>query len=71
MDRNRIKVFERMLKDESIMEEDESLVYVMEEASINDTIKEIEEVVNLTSPHTRHVISVNSIDKYTVIDNDK
>jgi hypothetical protein len=70
-DRHQIKDFEKMLKEESIMEEDESLAYIMEEASFNDTIGEIEEVVDLSNPHTRHVISINSIDMYTIIDNYK
>jgi hypothetical protein len=43
----------------------------MEEVSFNNTIGEIEEVVDLSSPETWHVISVNSMDMYTVIDNYK
>jgi hypothetical protein len=70
-DRHQIKDFERMLREESIIEEDESLVYIMEEATFNDTIGKIEDVMDLSSPHTRHVISVNSIDMYTVINNYK
>ena len=60
-----------MLKEESLMEEDESLTHIIEEAWFNDTIGEIEKVVDLSSPHTRHLMSVNSIDMYTVIDNYK
>jgi hypothetical protein len=40
----------------------------MEEASFNDTIGEIEEVVDLSYPNDRRVISVYSINMYVVID---
>ena len=40
----------------------------MEEASFNDTIGEIEDVVDLSYLHDRRVISVNSVDMYAIID---
>jgi hypothetical protein len=56
-----------MLKEENIIEEDEFLTHNLEEASFNDTINEIEDVVDLGCPHDQSVISVNSINMYTVI----
>jgi hypothetical protein len=56
------------LREENIIEEDEFLTHTMEEASFNDTIGEIEDVVDLSCPHDQRVILVNSINMYVVID---
>ena len=57
-----------MLKEENIIEEEEFVTHIMEEASFNDTIGEIEDVVDLSYLRDERVISVNSIDMYTIID---
>jgi hypothetical protein len=44
------------------------MTHTLEEASFNDTIDEIEDVVDLSCLHDQLVISVNSINRYTVID---
>ena len=49
------------------MEGDESIKWVMEEASFNDTIGEMENVVDL-SPHSQRSIQINSINMYVAID---
>ena len=46
----------------------DSMTHTLEEVSFNDTIGEIEEVVDLSYPHHQHVISVNSVNMYTIID---
>ena len=46
-DKCRIQEFEKMLKEENIIEEEEFVTHIMEEASFNDTIGEIEEVVDM------------------------
>jgi transposase InsO family protein len=56
-----------MLREENIIEEEEFVTHVMEEASFNDTIGEIEDVVDLSYLHDQCVISVNSVDMYTTI----
>ena len=66
--KRRIQDFEKALKEESIIEEEEFITHVLEEASFNDTIGEIEEVVDLRYPHDQHAISVNSIDMYAIIE---
>jgi hypothetical protein len=67
-DKRRIQHLEKTLREENIIEEDEFLTHTMEEASFNDTIGEIEDVVDLSCPHDQRVISVNSINMYVVID---
>jgi hypothetical protein len=67
-DKGRIQHLEKMLKEENIIEEDEFLTHTLEVASFNDTIGEIKDVVDLSYPHNQHVISVNSINMYAVID---
>jgi hypothetical protein len=58
-----------MLKEESIIEEDEFLTsHTLKEASFYDTIGEIEDVVDLSFYRNQHVISVNSVNMYFVID---
>ena len=44
------------------------MTHILEEASFNDTISEIEEVVELSYPRYQRVISVNSVNMYTIID---
>ena len=63
-----IQDFEEVLKEESIIEEEEFVSYILEEASFNDTIGEIEKVVDLSYPHHQHVISINSVNMYTIMD---
>ena len=67
-DKHRIQDFEKVLKEECIIEEEEFVSHILEEASFNDTIGEIEEVVDLSYPHHQHVISVNSVNMYAIID---
>ena len=62
-DKHRIQEFEKILK-----EEEEFVTHIMEEASFNDTIGEIEEVVDLSYLHDHYVISVNSVNMYAIID---
>ena len=57
-----------MLKEEGIIAEDEFVTHVMEADSFNDTIKEVEAVVDLGCPHDQRMIAVNSIDMYAAID---
>ena len=57
-----------MLKEENIIEEEEFVTHILEEASFNDTIGEIEEVVDLSYLHEQHEISVNSVNMYAIID---
>jgi hypothetical protein len=57
-----------MLKEERIIAEDEFIMHFMEADSFNDTIKEVEAVVDLGCPHDQQMIAVNSVDMYTVID---
>ena len=57
-----------MLKEENIIEEEEFVTHIMEEASFNDTISEIKDVVDFSYLHDERVISVNSVDMYTIID---
>ena len=57
-DKRRIQDFEKVLKEENIIEEEEFVTHILEEASFNDTIGEIEEVVDLSYPHHQHVISL-------------
>ena len=45
----------------------EEIKWVMEKASFNDTIGEMEKVVDL-SPHNQQTIQINSIDMYVVIE---
>ena len=56
-DKHRIQEFEKMVKEENITE-----------ASFNDTIGEIEDVVDLSYLRDERVILVNSVDMYTIID---
>ena len=63
-----IQDFEKVLKEENIMEEEEIVTHIMEETSFNDTIGEIEDVVDLSYLHEQCMISVNSIDMYAIID---
>ena len=44
------------------------MTHILEEASFNDTIDEIEDVVDLSYPQDRRVISVNSVNMYAIID---
>jgi hypothetical protein len=57
-----------MLKEERIIVEDEFVTNVMEADSFNDSIKEVEDVVDLGCLHDLRMIAVNSIDMYAVID---
>jgi hypothetical protein len=57
-----------MLKEENIIEEDEFLTHTLEDASFNDTIGEIEEIMDLSCHYDQPVISINSINMYAVID---
>jgi hypothetical protein len=57
-----------MLKEERIIAEDEFVTHVMEGDSFNDTIKEVEDVVNLGCLHDQRMIAVNSVNMYVVID---
>ena len=57
-----------MLKEENIIEEEEFVTHIMEEASFNHTIGKIEEVVDLSYLHDHYVISVNSVNMYAIID---
>ena len=56
------------MKEENIIEEKEFVTHILEEASFNDTIGEIEEVVDLSYLHNEHVISVNTVNMYAIID---
>ena len=47
-EKSRMQSFEEALREEQIMEIDESIKWVMEEASFNDTIGEMEKVVALS-----------------------
>ena len=67
-ERSRIRRFEAMLKEERIIAEDEFVTHVMEADSFNDTIKEVEAVVDLGCLHYQRMIAVNSIDMYAAID---
>jgi hypothetical protein len=58
-----------MLKVEDIIAYDKFITYIMEETSFNDTIDEIEDVVDSSYPHNQRVITVNSINMYAAIDN--
>jgi hypothetical protein len=58
-----------MLKIEDILAVDEFVTLIMEEASFNDTISEIEAVVDSNYPYNPRVITVNSINMYAAIDN--
>jgi hypothetical protein len=57
-----------MMKEETIIVEDEFITHVMEVDSFNDTIKEVVDVVDLGCLHDQRMIAVNSIDMYAVID---
>ena len=46
-EKSRVQIFEEALIEEQIIERDESIKWVMEEASFNDTIGEMEKVVDL------------------------
>jgi hypothetical protein len=67
-DRSQIKAFEMMLKVEDTIAEDELITHVMEEASFNDTIGEIKDVLDSGYPLHHRVISVNSINMYAAFD---
>ena len=67
-ERSRIRRFETMLKEERIIADDEFVTHVMEADSFNDTIKEVEAVVDLGCLHGQRMIAVNSIDMYAAID---
>ena len=62
-----VQNFEHWLKEQGILEEEDNISWVKEEASFNDTIGEIEGIVDL-SPYEQHMIPVNSINMYTTID---
>ena len=49
-DKLRIPDFKKVQKEENIIEEEEFVTHTLEEASFNDTIGEIEEVVDLSYP---------------------
>ena len=66
-EKSRVQSFEEALREEQIIERDEGIKWVMEEASFNDTIGEMEKVVDL-SPHNQQTIQINSIDMYVAID---
>jgi hypothetical protein len=57
-----------MLKEERIIEEDKFVMHVMEAVSFNDTIEEVEAIVELGCPHDQQMIAVNFVDMYIVID---
>ena len=65
-EKRQVKNFEHWLKEQGILDEEDNISWVMEEASFNDTIGEIESIMDL-SPHEQHKIQVNSINMYTVI----
>ena len=44
-EKSQVQSFEEVLKDEQIIERDKCIKWVMEEASFNDTIDEMEKVV--------------------------
>ena len=54
-EKSRVQRFKEALREEQIMESDESIKWVMEEASFNDSIGEMEKVVDL-SPHNQQTI---------------
>jgi predicted aconitase len=54
-ERSQIRRFETMLKEERIIVEDEFFMHVMEADSFNDTIKEVEVVVDLGCPHDQQM----------------
>jgi hypothetical protein len=56
-----------MLKEKRIIVEDEFVTHVMEADSFNDTIKEVEAIVDLGCLHDQWMIAVNSIDMYVAI----
>ena len=56
-EKRQVQNFEHWLKEEGILEEEDNISWVMEEASFNDTIGEIESIVDL-SPHEQHTIQV-------------
>ena len=66
-DKHRIQDFEKVLKEENIIEEEEFVTHILEEASFNNTIGEIEEVVDLSYLHNQHLILVNSVDMCAII----
>ena len=67
-DKLQIQDFEKVLKEQNIIEEEEFVTHILEEASFNDTIGEIEEVVDLSYLHEQHEISVNFVNMYAIID---
>ena len=44
------------------------MTHILEEASFNDTIGKIEEVVDLSDLHDQHEIPVNSVNMYAILD---
>ena len=64
-DKRRTQDFKKVLKEENIIEEEEFLTHILEEASFNNTIGEIEEVVDLSYLHDQHEILVTM---YAIID---
>jgi hypothetical protein len=69
-ERSQIKRFEMMVKEERIIANslDEFVMHVMEADSFDDTINEVEAVVDLPCPHDQQMIAVNCIDMYTTMD---
>ena len=63
----RVRSLKGTLREEQIIERDEGVKWVMEEASFNDTISEMEKVVEL-SPPNQQTIQINSIKMYVAID---
>ena len=63
----RVRSLEEALREEQIIEREESIKWVMEEASFDDTIGKMEKVVDL-SPRNQQTIQIKSIDMYVSID---
>ena len=66
-EKSRVQSFKEALKEEQIIERDENIKWVMEETSFNDTIGEVEKVVDL-SPRNQQTIQINSMDMCVDID---
>ena len=67
-DKRRIQDIEKALKEENIIEDEEFVTHILEEASFNNTIGQIEEVMDLSYLHDQQEIPVNSVNMYVIID---
>ena len=59
--------FKEALRKEQILESNGIIKWLMEEALFNDTIGEMENVLDL-SPHSQQSIQINSVNMYVAID---